>query len=66
MPTTVRIVAVQPRSALPLQLPPYAIFLIIALIEIIVAVASGGQWASFGEQSLWWSQTPLISSAVAS
>jgi hypothetical protein len=54
MPTTVRIVAVQPRSVLPLQLPSFSIFLIIALIELVVAVASGGQWASFGEQSLWW------------
>jgi len=54
MPTTIRIVAVQPRSVFSLQLPPYSIFLILALIELVVAVATGGQWASFGEQSLWW------------
>jgi hypothetical protein len=31
-----------------------SIFLIIGLIQIAFAVLSGGQWASFGEQSLWW------------
>jgi hypothetical protein len=54
MPTTIQIVAVQPRSVLPLQLPPFSVFLAIALIQLVVAAASGGQWASFGEQSLWW------------
>ena len=53
MPTTIRISAVQPRSAFLPEPPTASIFLIIGLILIVVAVLSGGQSASFGEQSLW-------------
>jgi hypothetical protein len=53
MPTTIRFADVQPRSTFPLELPSASIFLIIAIIQIAVAVLSTDQWASFGEQSLW-------------
>lgn len=53
MPTTIRIADVQPRAAVSPELPAVSIFLIIGLIQIVVAVLSGGDWASFGEQSLW-------------
>lgn len=54
MPTTIRFAAVQPRSVFWTELPSVSIFLVIGLIQVAVAVFSGGQWASFGEQSLWW------------
>jgi len=53
MPTTIRFAAVQPRAAFPPELPPVSIFLIIGLIQLAVAILSGGHWASFGEQSFW-------------
>lgn len=53
MPTIIRLAIVEPRAALPPELPSVSIFLIIAMIQLIVAVLSGGQCASFGEQSLW-------------
>jgi hypothetical protein len=54
MPTTIRIADVKTRTTFPPELPPVTIFLMIGLIELAVAVVSGGQWASLGEQSLWW------------
>lgn len=54
MPTTIRLSAVQPRIGFAPQLPSVTIFLVIALLQLTVAVFTGSQWASFGEQSLWW------------
>jgi hypothetical protein len=53
MPTAIRIADVQPRAAFPPELPPVSIFLILGLIQLAVAIFSGGQWASFGQQSFW-------------
>jgi hypothetical protein len=52
MPTYIRI-AYAPPSVFPKELPAVSIFLIIGLIQIAFAVLAGGQWAMFGEQSLW-------------
>ncbi len=54
MPTYIQVAVVQPRSAFPQELPAVSVFLMIGLIQLAVAVFSGGHWASFGEQSLWW------------
>ena len=53
MPTYIRIAYAQPRSVFPEELSAVSTFLIIGLIQIAFAVLAGGQWASFGEQSLW-------------
>ena len=53
MPTYVRIAHAPPRSAFPGELSAVSIFLIIGLIQVAFAVLAGGQWATFGEQSLW-------------
>jgi hypothetical protein len=54
MPTYIQVAVVQPRSAFPQELPAVSVFLMIGLIQIAVAIYSGGQWASIGEQSLLW------------
>jgi flavodoxin len=52
MPTTIRVAEVQPREPFMPELPSVSIFLIIAMIQVTVALFSGGDWASFGEQAL--------------
>ena len=52
MPTYIRIAAAPLRSALPAELSAVSIFLIIGLLQVTIAVLAGGQWATFGEQSL--------------
>jgi hypothetical protein len=54
MPTIIRFANVQTRNAFPRVLQSVSIFLVIGMIQIVVAVLSADQWASFGEQSLWW------------
>lgn len=54
MPTTIRIVDVRPRTAFPPELPSVSIFLIIAMLQLVVALFSSGHSALFGEQTLWW------------
>jgi hypothetical protein len=53
MPTSIQLAYAQPANAFPRDFHAVSFFLVIGLIQIVVAVLSGGQWASFGEQSLW-------------
>lgn len=53
MPTYIRVAYTQPRSVFPEELSAISIFLIIGLMQLAFAVLTGGQWATFGEQSLW-------------
>ncbi len=53
MPTYIRVAYAQPRSVFSDQVPDVTIFLIIGLIQLAFAILTGGQWAMFGEQSLW-------------
>jgi hypothetical protein len=43
----------RPRSVFYDELSAVSIFLIIGLIQLAFAVLTGGQWATFGEQTLW-------------
>jgi hypothetical protein len=53
MPTYVQFAYARPANAFPQDFAGVSVFLLIGLIQVVVAVLSGGQWASFGEQSLW-------------
>jgi len=53
MPTYIRVAYAQPDGVISRELSAVSIFLIIGLIQLAFAVLAGGQWASFGEQSLW-------------
>jgi hypothetical protein len=53
MPTYIQLAYAQPATAFSEDFAGVSVFLIIGLIQVVVAVLSGGQWASFGEQSLW-------------
>jgi hypothetical protein len=53
MPTYVRIAHTETRGVFPEELSAVSIFLIIGLIQLAFAVLTDGQWATFGEQSLW-------------
>ena len=53
MPTYIQLANAQPAHVFPLDFAGVSVFLMIWLIQIVVAVLSSGQWASFGEQSLW-------------
>lgn len=54
MPTYVRIAYREPRGqSFPADLTAASIFMLIGLIQLAVAILADGQWAAFGEQSLW-------------
>ena len=53
MPTSIQLAYAKPANAFPRDFSAVSAFLMIGLIQIVVAVLTGGQWASFGEQSLW-------------
>ena len=54
MPTYIRIANEEPQVGLfSKELSAVSIFLMIGLLQVIVAILSGGQWAAFGEQALW-------------
>jgi hypothetical protein len=54
MPTYIRTANDEPQTALFSEdLSAVSIFLMIGLLELVVAILSGGQWAAFGEQALW-------------
>jgi hypothetical protein len=55
MPTYIRIAYEEPQIALFSEdLSAVSIFVVIGLLQVVVATLSGGQWAAFGEQALWW------------
>ena len=53
MPTTIQMSYAQSRSVFPEELSAVSIFLMIGLIQLAVAILSGGEWALVGEQLLW-------------
>jgi len=53
MPTSIQLAYAKPANAFPQDFSAVSAFLMIGLIQIVVAVLTGGQWASFGEPSLW-------------
>ena len=53
MPTSIQLAYAQPANVFPRDFSALSTFLMVWLIQIVVAVLTGGQWASFGEQSLW-------------
>jgi hypothetical protein len=54
MPTYIRIAYEEPQIALFSEdLSAVSIFVVIGLLQVVVAILSGGQWAEFGEQALW-------------
>jgi hypothetical protein len=54
MPTYIRIAYEEPQISLFSEdLSAVCIFAVIGLLQVVVAILSGGQWAAFGEQALW-------------
>jgi hypothetical protein len=53
MPTYIRTANAPPRSVVWDELPCVSIFFVIGLIQLAIAVLTGGQWALIGEQALF-------------
>lgn len=54
MPTYIRIANEETQTALfTKDISAVSIFLMIGLLQLVVAILSGGQWAAVGEQALW-------------
>jgi hypothetical protein len=54
MPTYIRIAYEQPRTVVFSEdLSAVSIFLMIGLLQLVVAILSNGEWVAFGEQALW-------------